>query len=290
MDGFLWLAYLLIALGVWAGPLWRPRPLPGVTRERPLAIGHRGVRGSLPENTMAAFRAALDAGLDGIETDVQRTRDGALVLVHDPVVAGLRVTDVTLDELRAALPDVATLTELIELMRAHPGTLLNVELKTLDPGGPTTAMLAAELFGRVPNALARDAAAALQGSGLEDRLVVSSFSAVTLFHLRRHAPNLRTAYLWSAAPPPGSAEPGVPWPWNRPWPAGLLHADALHPRHDAATPDAVARWRARGLLVNVWTVNDAADVARVMAAGVDGVMGDDPPALLHAMGRGDATP
>ncbi len=279
MDGFLWLAYLLIALGVWAGPLWRPRPLPGVTRERPLAIGHRGVRGPLPENTMAAFRAALEAGLDGIETDVQRTRDGALVLVHDPVAAGLRVTDVTLDELRAAVPDLATLPELIELVRAHPGTLLNVELKTIDPGASTLAVLAAEVFGRVPNALAREAAAALEGSGLEDRLVVSSFSPVALFHLRRRAPALRTAHLWSA-------EPRVPWPWNRPWPAALLHADALHPRHDAATPDAVARWRARGLLVNVWTVNEAPDVARVMAAGVDGVMTDDPQALLQAMGRG----
>jgi len=281
MDGLLWLAYLSIALGVWVGPLWRPRPLPGVTRGRPLAIGHRGVRGALPENSMAAFRAALDAGLDGIETDVQRTRDGVLALVHDPVVAGLRVTDVTFDELRAQQPDLATLPELIELMRAHPGTLLNVELKTLDLGGPTTAMLAAELFGPRPNALARAVAMALQGSGLEDRAVVSSFSPVALFHLRRHAPALRTAYLWSA-------EPGVPWPWNRPWPAGLLHADALHPRHDAATPDAVTRWRARGLRVNVWTVNDAADVARVVAAGVDGVMADDPPALLRAMDRGPA--
>jgi len=272
------LALVVAAVALWMGPAWRPRPLAGVTRPRPWALGHRGVRGSLPENTLAAFRAALDAGLDGVETDVQRTRDGALVLVHDPEVNGVRVVDATLAQLRAAKPDVATLPELLDLVRAHPGTLLNVELKTLPPGGPTIARVAAELWGPLPGALARAVAGALSGSGLEDRLVVSAFSPVALLHLRLRAPALRTAYLWST-------QPEVPWPWRHPWPAALLHADALHPRHDAVTAAAMARWRGRGAAVNTWTVNDDAEVRRVVEAGVDGVMADDPGRLLRPLGR-----
>lgn len=258
-----WFALLVLALLIWVGPLWRPRGLPGVSRARPWALGHRGVRGSLPENTLAAFRAALDAGLDGLETDVQRTRDGALVLVHDFRVAGLRVCDAGEAELRAAVPQLATLAELLDLVRDRPGTLLNVELKTV---------------GWNDRRLAAAVAAALLASGLGERLVVSSFSPVALLRFRLRAPRIRTAYLWSEAP-------SVPWWGRRPWPAPLLHVDALHPHHPAVAPERVARWRRRGLTVNTWTVNDPADVARVVAAGVDGVMGDDPDALLRAVGR-----
>jgi len=263
MTAVWWLALVMLAIALWTGPLWRPRGLTGVARPRPWALGHRGVRGSLPENTLAAFRAALDAGLDGLETDVQRTRDGALVLVHDFRVAGMRVCDASEAELRAAVPQLATLAELLALVRERPGTLLNLELKTV---------------GWNDRRLAAAVATALAASGLGERLLVSSFSPLALLRLRLRAPRLRTAYLWSEAP-------GVPWWARHPWPAPLLHVDALHPQHPAVTPERVARWRRRGLAVNAWTVNAPADVTRVVAAGVDGVMGDDPGALLRALGR-----
>jgi glycerophosphoryl diester phosphodiesterase len=263
MTAIAWLLALAVLLALWAGPVWRPRPLPGVDRRRPWAIGHRGVRGPLPENTRAAFRAALDAGLDGLETDVQRARDGALVLVHDPEIGGLRVTAASLAELRAVSPGLTTLEELLDLVRAHPGTLLNVELKTL---------------GWSDGGLSRAVADALLASGLAERLLVSSFNPLALLRLRLRAPALRTAYLWSD-------EPQVPRLLRHPWPGALLHVDALHPPHRLVTQRAVATWRARGLIVNTWTVNDADDVGRVVEAGVDGVMADLPVPLLAALGR-----
>jgi glycerophosphoryl diester phosphodiesterase len=266
VDGWLWLLLLAAALALWVGPAWRPRPLAGVDRARPWALGHRGVRGPKPENTLEAFRLALYAGLDGLETDLQRSRDGVLVLTHDLEVGGRRVVDLTADELRAALPGLATLDELLELVRAYPGTLLNVELKTL---------------GGRDGGLARAAARELAASGLVDRLVVSSFSPIALLRFRRWAPEVRTGYLWID-------RPDVPWPLRSPWPAALLHADALHPHHRAVAPAAVAAWQRRGLAVHTWTVNEADDVARVVAAGVDGVMADRPWELLRSLGR--ATP
>lgn len=261
VDVLLYLVTLALLLVIWHGPAWRGRGLPGVHRAGPWAIGHRGVRGVAPENTLAAFRRALDAGLDGLETDVQRSGDGALVLVHDEHVSGVSVARASRSELRDLVPDLATLDELLELVRAHPGTLLNVELKT-------TALR--------DHGLARDVARALRASGLADRVLVSSFNPVALARLRLYAPELRTAHLW----------PSSGWlpRWLRtPWPAGWLHVDALHPDHRDVDAALVARARARRLMVNTWTVNDAGEVARVAKLGVTGIMADDPEELLRAL-------
>jgi glycerophosphoryl diester phosphodiesterase len=266
MDFWFWLLLTAAMVAIWVGPAWRPRALAGVARGRPWALGHRGVRGPLPENTLEAFRMALDAGLDGLETDLQRSRDGVLVLTHDFDVGGRPVVEQTLDELRAAIPGLATLDELLELVRAHPGTLLNVELKSL---------------GWRDGGLARAAARTLAASGLVDRLVVSSFSPVALLRFRRWAPEVRTGYLWID-------RADVPRLLRSPWPAALLHADALHPHHRSVAAADVARWQRRGLIVQAWTVNEADEVARVVAAGVDGVMADRPWELLRSLGR--ATP
>ena len=252
-----------VALASWRFVLWRPRPLPGVDRPRPWALGHRGVRGSLPENTVAAFEAALGAGLDGLEVDVQRTRDGHLVLTHDFELGGHRVVDADLETLRAAAPQLPTFDELVAVVRRYPGTLLNVELKSLgwrDRGLPAAV------------------AEALRASDLADRTVVSSFSPVALARFRLRAPEVRTGYLWTA-------RPDVPLGFRSPWPAGWLHVDALHPHHSSVTADAVTQWRRCGALVSTWTVNDPVDVARVRAAGVDGIIGDDPRRLLNALDR-----
>jgi glycerophosphoryl diester phosphodiesterase len=247
-------------LALWRGVLWLGRPLPGVTRAEPLLVGHRGVRGLVPENTVAAFRRALGAGLDGLETDVQRTRDGRLVLVHDEHVDGAAVTALTFDALRQRSADLATLDECFDVVRAYPGTWLNVELKTWRWFEP---------------ALAAAVARAIRASGLADRTLVSSFNPIALAMLRLHAPELRVGYLWSS-------DASTPRLLRTPWPAGWLHVDALHPHHTLVTEALLARSRRRGLALNTWTVNAAADVVRLRDMGVSGIMADDPNELLGA--------
>ncbi len=266
MDGSLaWTLAVatFVALAGWRFALWRPRSVPGVDRPRPWAMGHRGVRGSLPENTVAAFEAALGAGLDGLEVDVQRTRDGHLVLTHDFDLHGQRVVDTDLAALRDSDPDLPTFDQLIAVVRRYPGTLLNLELKTL---------------GWRDRGLAGAVADALRASELADRTIVSSFSPVALARFRLRAPEVRTGYLWVA-------RSEAPFGFRSPWPAGWLHVDALHPEHPAVSAEAVATWHRRGALVSTWTVNDPVDVVRVRAAGVDGIIGDDPRTLLHALDR-----
>ncbi|HLK44517.1 MAG TPA: glycerophosphodiester phosphodiesterase, partial [Acidimicrobiales bacterium] len=138
---------------------------PPVTR----VFAHRGVTGAAVENTLGAFLAAVASGADGVELDVRRTLDGALVVHHDAEVAGLgpipslRVRD---------LPGhVALLDEALEVLEP---LAVNVEIKN-DPDEP----------GHDPSgSLSHDVVAALEARGATDRFVVSSFDLGTLDAVR----------------------------------------------------------------------------------------------------------
>jgi glycerophosphoryl diester phosphodiesterase len=257
-----WLA-LLVAL--WP-LLWEPRPLPGVPPKPTLLLGHRGVRAKpedkLPENSLAAFRAALET-LDGLETDLHRSRDGHIVLYHDSTLPdGRVVTSLSCRDLQDADPNIPTLEALFVLARGFPGALLNLELKTR---------------GWRTNGLERAAAKAIRNSGLEGRILVSSFNPLSLARLRLYAPELRTALLYSPDGPP----------WLRTnrsarLLARLSHLDALHP-HFSLVDAPLARWtRKHGVMLNTWTVNNAAEVKRLTRLNVNGLMADEPAALKDA--------
>jgi glycerophosphoryl diester phosphodiesterase len=285
----LWFLLLsLLAGAAWRTVLWRPRPLPGVTRQRPWLLGHRGVRpvghSSAPsdfpfENGIEAFRQAFEAGLDGIECDVQLTSDGELVLFHDRRLEDLEVTASSFEELSSREPRLARLTELLELADGFPGTLLNIELK---------------LYRRSGNGLERRVARLVRERGLADRVLVSSFDPLALLRLRLAAPELRTALLFAPSLPERTPERKRRAPERRaPVPgwlrtgasAGWLHADAIHPRFDQVDERMIRLARERNLMVNAWTVNEDEEVRRLVELGASGIIADDPQALKRAAGR-----
>jgi glycerophosphoryl diester phosphodiesterase len=105
-----------------------------------MAFAHRGLHKSVPENTLAAFRAAVQAGVDGIETDVQLDRNGTPILFHDTKLPGGRSVDqFTRDELSNLVG--YEVPELREALDAVSGTLWNLELKTLDAVEPALAVM-----------------------------------------------------------------------------------------------------------------------------------------------------
>jgi glycerophosphoryl diester phosphodiesterase len=251
---------LLVAvlLFAWAGPLWRPRAVPGVSRARPWLLGHRGARGPRPENSVPAFELALRA-IDGLETDVQRTRDGRLVLWHDVDCHGLPVDGADLADLRAREPGLATLDDLIEVARAHPGTLLNLEIKSRPR--PLRGW-----------GLERDVARAVRAAGLADRVLISSFDPLALARVHLLAPRLRTGLL-TAPDLPGPLRSGVLARW--------LHVDALHPEDRQVDASLLAFARNHDLPLHVWTVDDPRRMQELSRAGVGAIIGDDPVALAR---------
>jgi glycerophosphoryl diester phosphodiesterase len=244
---------------------------------RVLRIGHRGAAHLAPENTLRSFREAVAHGVDLVEFDVLDLPGGPLVLAHsdrlDEVSHGAASGSVrghSLAELREVAPELPTLDEALAFfVDEAPGAGLHVDLKL-------TVRL-------------DELAAALRRHGLERRTVVSSFHAPSLHAVAREAPAVRIGFTYPEDRYGVSRRP-VLRPVLR---AGLVSLRAAAPRllprllrragasalmlqHALVTPRAVARAHALGAPVLAWTVDEELDLERVLEAGVDGVITNDP--------------
>jgi glycerophosphoryl diester phosphodiesterase len=238
----------------------------------PIAFAHRGGTEAAPENTLAAFRAAYDIGIRYLETDAHLTKDGVVVAFHDATLD--RATDRT-----GAISDLTA-----------------AQVAEARVGGTERVPLLAELFEEFPDARLNldaksDAVVEPLGDLIErcdavDRVCVGSF-AISRLHAfrRRFGPRLCTVM--------GPAE------------TARLRVASLT-THFAGTrevPCAQVPIRQRGvtivdrrfvatahklsIAVHVWTVDDAAEMGRLVTMGVDGIMTDRPSVLKHVLvGRG----
>ena len=236
-----------------------PDPL-GAWRHAVGVLAHRGGAGPWRENTVEAFAGALAAGADGVELDVRRTVDGALVVHHDAAVEGAGpVHDRRRDELPGWVPTLG------EALAACDGAVVNVEIKNLptDAGFDQANRVSADVAGLL-------AAGGAGGDRWPARVVVSSFWPDALGALAAAAERLGGA----GAPAMGLlVHPGLE--------AGpaldtavSLGCAALHPHHRQVDRDLVARAHDLGLAVVTWTVNRAEDLDAVVGAGVDAVITD----------------
>lgn len=231
----------------------------------PLVLAHRGARQVAPENTVEAFRRALEMGADGVELDVHRTADAGLVVHHDADAPGLGVlADRSLDDIRAERPDIPTLADAFDACR---GALVNVEIKNLpgdadfDPDDRAAALVAAVIAER--------------GHAVD--VLVSSFNLGTIDRIRAIDASVPTAFLVMLGLDPVEALDLC-----------VAHGHvALHPFLGMLAGDAAATTVTRahelGLRVNVWTVNDPDEMRRLAAAGVDGIVTDIPDVALEVV-------
>jgi glycerophosphoryl diester phosphodiesterase len=285
--------------------------------------GHRGTRGLAPENTLAAFARALDLGVTTLETDLAVTKDGVLVISHDPFLNPDVVRGPDGSWLAAKGPAIYTLT-LAELKRYDIGRLnpasdyakqfplqrpadgqrfptlaevfalgaanqvrFNIETKITPTGGGETPD---------PATFARLTVAAIREARLSQRVTVQSFDWRTLIEVKKLAPDIATACLTIETPSNDTVQRQATAP--SPWHAGLDLATngGSVPRLVKAagcgtwsmfwrnlTPDAAAEAQALGLKVLPWTVNDPADMARLIDWRVDGIITDYPDRLRKAL-------
>ncbi len=243
----------------------------------PLALAHRGGAAEVPENSRAALDHAARLGYRYVETDLHRTADGVVVLLHDPTVD--RVTDgtgplATMTWAQAArLRDRSggRLVRLDEALEQFPDLRFNIDLKE--------------------DAVVAPALRVLTAAGALDRVCLASFSDRRLRVARRLADGRVATSLGRGettrlvvAASLGAPATGVP----RPTGTGAGHAVCVqvprsHRGVPVVTPAFVARAHALGLQVHVWTIDDAPTMHRLLDLGVDGIVTDRPTVLRHVL-------
>jgi glycerophosphoryl diester phosphodiesterase len=223
---------------------------------------HRGASAELPENTMAAFRRAVALGVDALELDIHATRDGVLVVSHDPdgrrmAGVGERLADLTFAE--AQRWDVGggeRLPRFEDVVTEFASLPLNVDLKR-DIADATVTLL--------------------RRMGAEERVCLASFERKTMERVRalgyRGPTSLsQTEALVALALPPAlrrgrfrvrAARAQLPLSLGRPW--------------------VIRRMKALGLAVDYWTVDDPDLARRLVAMGADGIMTNDPRRIVPAL-------
>ena len=222
----------------------------------PLIIGHRGASAVAPENSIAAFEAAIAAGADGIEFDVRLSRDGVPVIIHDDTLQrthGLRgrVMDSSADELGSV--GVPSLRDLFELMSQND-LILYLEIK-----GSSAA-------------LAERCCELVSEFSYEDRVIVECFDLNVIKNIR----TLKTAALF------GSRIYTDQRVIDRTLEA---RASVLALHHRLAKSTLVEKAKLAGLRVVVWTVDDPAWIARAQAMGIEALITNDPATMIEASDR-----
>ncbi|WP_285671737.1 glycerophosphodiester phosphodiesterase family protein [Paralimibaculum aggregatum] len=236
-------------------------------------IAHRGASRAAPENTLAAFRAAIAAGVRTVEFDVSLLGDGTPVLHHDAALD--RCTDGRGPLSAIGAADLAGIDAGAWFSPNFAGERIPQLGEALDllGGAGLTANLEMKPHGADPEPLVQAVLAAMDARpGMAERIVVSSFDAGALAALRARAPAQALAMLYK--------EPPADWRER----LSALGIGALHMRHTALTPEHLAEARAAGIALRVFTVNDPAGLVPLRLPGLDGVITDVPRRFLDDPG------
>jgi glycerophosphoryl diester phosphodiesterase len=256
-----------------------------VAAQRIQVHGHRGARARRPENTIPAFQFAIDAGVDALESDMAVTKDGVIVMSHDPVLEppvcsgplpSAVIHQLTLQHVKEwdcgatrnpKFPNqqpvpgtrIPTLDELLNL--AGQGTFdFNIETKSFADKPELTPD---------PETFARMVLAKVHTHKLEKRVILQSFDFRTLRAMHKLNPRIRLAALTENDP--------------RDFAAIAKEADAgiISPHYSLVTPEKVSAAHAAGLQVVVWTANTPDVWDKLIEAKVDAIISDDPGELIR---------
>lgn len=234
---------------------------------------HRGFCGKYPENTMLAFEKAIEEGVDGIENDVQLTKDGEMVIMHDETVDRTTdgkgwIKDYTLRELKEldaggkfdpkfAGLKVPTLREYLELVKDQP-IVTNIEMKT-------------GVFEY--REMEQKLADIIRVYHLEEKVLITSFNHFTIMRMKKLAPELKygfLAYDWRLDAGEYTQKNGIP---------------CYHPDYHNLTWEVVEDLKAHGIEVNPYTVDDPDDIRDMMAKGVHAIITNRPDVVNEIRGK-----
>ncbi|ROZ69685.1 glycerophosphodiester phosphodiesterase [Ramlibacter sp. WS9] len=291
--------------------------------------GHRGTRGNAPENTLPAFERALEIGVTTLELDVGVTADGLVVIAHDPHLNPAITRDAAgqwLPGTKGPLLRSLTFSQLqaYDIGRVNPESAYAKTFDSQQPRDGTRMPTLAALFERVkalgakdvrfnietkinpsqpgdtlgPEEMTRALLKVVSEAGMASRVTIQSFDWRTLKLVQQLAPAIPTVYLSVQTANNDNLQSGE-------WTAGLKFADfgsapkmvkaaggaVWSPNGGAVTEPLVKEAQSLGLKVIPWTINNPADMERLIGWGVDGIITDYPDRLRTVMrARGMALP
>jgi len=244
-----------------------------MNRKFPLIFAHRGFRAAAPENTLAAFEVALKLPIDGVEFDVQMTRDHKLVVIHDETLdrttSGFGyIKDHTYEEIEKydagswfskefAGQKVPLLDEVLALLSKY-NVFVNIELKT----------------GFVPYKGIEELTVKLVDKyGMKDRVGISSFNPVSIKNVKSINSSYKTALLEEVV-----LNNSIDF-------VKELKAEAFHVNYKNIDALDVERFHKAGILVRCYTVNNEVDMEKLVFGRVDGVFTDKPDVMIEMKQR-----
>ena len=235
----------------------------------PKIIGHRGAPHIAPENTMASFQAAIELGVDGIETDVQLTNDGCLIICHDETLDRTTngkgfLKDFNLKEIKNLSagewfsPDykdekIPTLKDFFDLVH-NKNLLINIEIKSGIVFYPGIEQKVIQMIYQY---------------NIKDRVILSSFNHYSLLECKKIDSSIKTGALYME---------GLVNPWEY---AAKIGADALHPLFYNIRPEIMKGIKENKIMVNTFTVNHEEQMKYIIGLEVDGIITDYPDKLLR---------
>lgn len=234
-----------------------------------IIYAHRGYSKKYPENTMISFEKAIEAGADGIETDVHLSKDGEIVITHDETLDRVStgkgmVGSYSFEELSSfdfgvkkdpkfKGEKIPKLIDLIKLIKEND-ILLNIEIKIGFPLYPG-------IEEKVLSLLIKE--------DILDKVIISSFNHYSLALLRKLNQKIKLAPLYASA---------IYRPYDY---AKSFGANFIHPNYQVINADIVKESHENGIKVNMYTVNDLKVAKGLKAMGVDGIMTDDPELMVN---------
>ncbi len=235
---------------------------PSLSQKSFRIIAHRGASGYAPENTLSAFQKGLELGANMIELDIHLSRDGELVVIHDPTLERTTngtgyIKNYTVKELKQFHASkrfesyqgeqIPMLQEVFDLAKKRAAFAIEIK------NGPI-------LYPDIEKKLVR----LIEKNDLVDDTIVIAFYHPSLKEIKRLNPDLKTGILYAG---------GLIEPWKV---AETVGANALHPKYDYIMADVIAEAHKRDYLVYPWTINTPREIEQWLDYGVDGIASDFP--------------
>ncbi len=243
-------------------------------RDAPLVIAHRGASLFAPENTMAAFELAVEAGAHAIELDVKISQDGEVIVMHDSTLD--RTTNGTGAVRNHALKVLKNLDAGAHFSKHFTGEQIPTLAEVFDELGEKL-LINVELtnyatpFDKLPEKVV----SLVVRRGIESSILLSSFNPIALIKVNKIAPEIQIGLLVL-----GSSRRIV----NRMMRKWLAY-DCYNPEWDLVSQDVIEQERRAEHRVYAWTVNAPEDMLRLIRMGVNGIITDDPALAIRALER-----